>query len=62
MEDGGSHRRFVIVPVDVVGSGGALSPAIAKSNSDLLFATSIKSVKAIVAATPNGFQLPQSKR
>ena len=53
---------YVIAPVDVVGSGGAPLPAIAKSNSGLLFATSIESVKAIVAANPIGFKLPQSNQ
>lgn len=53
---------YVIAPVDVIGSGGARLPAIANSNSGLLFATSIESVKAIIAANPIGFKLPQSNQ
>lgn len=51
---------YVIAPVDVVGSSGVPLAAIAKNNSGLLFATSIESVKAIIAANPIGFKLPNS--
>ena len=50
---------YVIAPVDVIGSSGEPLSAIANSNSGLLAATSIESVKAIIAENPIGFELPQ---